>query len=192
VFLVPRLGPDSEIIRAVADSPGGPFVHAQTVIAPFAHNPTIRKMPDGRFVLYMIGGTPSAHIVNCTNGTQSSGARDADAAAGEPGRLSAGDGPFGSSIRASVADSVYGPWSAPSEVMFLNRSAALHGGWTNPSPHFNADGSLTLAFQAQGNRSKQAAHHALVGIATATGWAGPFAYVTGLPVTAEALDCVAG
>ena len=140
----------------------GPFSFAQTIIAPFAHNPTVRQLPDGTFVLFMIGrqhsrarsgsslfglslwsgGTPSTPV-HCDNSTTPITRNT------ETFRHEEHTRDFTSGIRVSAAPSVSGPWSTPVAINFTSNSDLLHGGWTNPSPHFYPNGSLLLAYQAQ-------------------------------------------
>eukprot|EP00051_Salpingoeca_urceolata_P010074 m.122744 g.122744 ORF g.122744 m.122744 type:complete len:407 (-) comp16574_c0_seq2:462-1682(-) len=160
-------GSNSAIIRATSTKPNGPFVYQQTIVAPFAHNPTIRQAPDGTFVLFFIGGAPSTPV-NCSgNSTFSVG--------------------VSSSIAVAWASSVTGPWQQ-ARVNFTNPSAILAGGFTNPSPHFLPNGTVVLAFQAQ----PPGKGWELVGIATADSFQGPYVLNSGEPVTPEAWWCVAG
>ncbi len=57
---------NSRIIRATSQTPDGPYAYAQTIRAPFAHNPTIRRAPDGTYLLYHIGGWPTVPS-NCSS-----------------------------------------------------------------------------------------------------------------------------
>ena len=50
---------NSRVIRATAPNVTGPYTMADVVHAPFAHNPTVRRLPDGSVVLWMIGGWPT-------------------------------------------------------------------------------------------------------------------------------------
>ena len=148
-------GSNSEIIRAESNSPSGPFHFAQTIIKPFAHNPTIRKLPDGSYVLYMIGGNGGGPQVNCENKTSTVQKPSKPASnvisretyvknlsTAESGSGGIEPGLFSGSIHVSHSPSVQGPWTEPTPVQFTGRSDLLYGGFTNPSPHFNADGRL--------------------------------------------------
>lgn len=172
-------GSASSIVRAVSDMPTGPYVFQETVIPAQAHNPTIRKIPNGGgFALYMIGAGEGGHSPNCS---------DPDSvAAGEAEILSG-------AIHVSSAPSIYGPWSAREAVQFANSSDQLYGGWVNPTPHFDADGTIYLGFQAQPEHLPWThSGGALVGIAKGTSLAGPFTYLSPDPVTADKIWCIGG
>ena len=167
-------GTNSKIVRAESSSPLGPFAYKQTIIEPFAHNPTVRKLPNNSgFVLYMIGGTPSTPIDCSTSSTVETTAPTT----------------FSGSIRVSYASSVEGPWSKP-ELVFFTRSDGLYSSWTNPSPHIFPDGSAALAFQAHPKDTKH--NWEMIGMATAANFSGPFAYTSPKPITPEQWYCVAG
>eukprot|EP00050_Salpingoeca_kvevrii_P019725 m.89685 g.89685 ORF g.89685 m.89685 type:complete len:346 (-) comp8541_c0_seq2:1340-2377(-) len=163
-------GTNSAIVRAESASPEGPFRFAETVVAPFAHNPTIRAMPDGSgFLLFFIGGSP-AKPANCS-----------------APNTALGSAVMRSGITAAFSTTPFGPWEFRA-VEFADRSTLLHGGWTNPSPHVHPNGSITLAFQAQpANKSWE-----LLGVAHAPSWRAPFSYLSPEPVTRELPGCVAG
>ena len=159
-------GSASSIVRAEGDSALGPFTFKETVIPAFSHNPTIRKSPhDGFYYLFMIGAGDSPGPPDCR---------------GEVARRLQES----SDIHVSKAESIHGPWSTPTPVVFSSTSEYLQGGYTNPSPHFMPDGSVYLAFQAGfSGKGKHAHGHALVGIANAPSPFGDFTYVTPDPVT---------
>jgi len=164
-------GTASSIVRAEADSPDGPFVMKETVIKPFAHNPTVRRGFDGYFYLFMIGAGDSEEPPDCTDGGGSV------SSIGD-------DEPVASAIHVSHSESIRGPWSEPAMIEFSSTSKYLAGGWTNPSPHFNPDGTVHLAFQAGFSNKGPLSHgHALVGIAIADSPFGPYKYLTEDPVT---------
>ena len=47
---------NSIVARSTASSLGGPYTFTEEVLPPFAHNPTIRKLPDGAYAIWFIGG----------------------------------------------------------------------------------------------------------------------------------------
>ena len=163
-------GQASMIIRAESLTPQGPFTYKETVIPTFSHNPTIRKGFDGAYYLFMIGDGTNAHPPDCTTNTTITN---------QSTKLPAS---ITTSIHVTRSESIFGPWSALETVVMADNSAMLCGGHTNPSPHFNPDGSVYLAFQAQPCDSE---HHslALVGLAKAKSWRGPYSLVSPDPVT---------
>mmetsp|Transcript_33601 Transcript_33601/g.95223 ORF Transcript_33601/g.95223 Transcript_33601/m.95223 type:complete len:498 (-) Transcript_33601:71-1564(-) len=62
-------GSNSAIIRAESADVLGPYAYAERVISAFSHNPTVRRLPNGSFALYMIGagGRDPSEIKNCSN-----------------------------------------------------------------------------------------------------------------------------
>lgn len=135
----------SEIIRAVADEPTGPFRYEQTVLpargeaywdGQMTHNPAICRV-GGKFVLFYLGGTyrgprPTPEEVAAhKNGRQ---AMECNASY---------------CIGMAVADSVYGPWERLDEPVLRPRP----GKWdsnvvTNPAPCIRADGSILLYYRS--------------------------------------------
>eukprot|EP00729_Bicosta_minor_P015616 gene15616-18303_t len=156
-------GSNSMVVRATSSAgPAGPFAWAEDIILPFAHNPTVRELPKG-------------------GGSSSSG--------GSRGR---GRGTlYGSGIFASHSPTITGPWSKPVMINFTDASPMLSGGGTNPSPHINPDGTVTLAFQMQPNITHDT-HWELVGVSTGPSWKGPFTLLSPNPVSAGNPLCVAG
>lgn len=178
-----QYGSNSAIIRAVADAPEGPYTYAETVVAPFAHNPTVRQLPDGSFVLFMIGGQPSTQQ-DCRVSQRSAGLRS---------RAAAGDDPSGISV--SWAPSVRGPWTTPQRLSFshYNTSKILDCAFTNPSPAILANGSILLAFQGGYCHSiVPGIGEEDIGVALAPSWNGTYALVTGEPIAIPPPWCVAG
>lgn len=178
-----RWGSNSEIVRAESQHPGGPYTMRETVVAPFAHNPTVRNLLDGGVLLFFLGyagGKP----VNCSDSTNSSvrSLRD-DIQTGIPtltgSRIFAMHSPFG----------VRGPWSSPREIEFEDDPAWSAGG-TNPSPVIDPkDGSVTLAIHRVHSTDPG---KALLGIARAATWEGPYHMLSPMPITPQQWFCVAG
>jgi hypothetical protein len=176
-------GNTSTIVRAEALSPFGPFTYKETVVPAFSHNPTIRKGFDGAYYLFMIGDGSEEVVPDCS----------VESAKAKPNGVRSS--PVSTSIHVTRAESIYGPWSDLKQVS-IESSDQLCGGHTNPSPHFNPDGSVYLAFQAQ--PCGGSAHSwALVGLSKADSWEGPYYLVSPEPVTPHNFSkyhpvCVAG
>jgi hypothetical protein len=184
-----RYGTNSAIVRAEAADPSGPFVWQEVVRRPFAHNPTIRQLPNGAgYVIFFIGGN-NVSSVDCHNET-----RDelllTTYANRTPHQL------VGGSIHAIHAQSVFGPWSQPVSIEFDDggsNTSAWVGGGTNPSPVIEADGSVTLAVQREFRASPPTGgNKELIGVARAKSWRGPYTMITTVPVKPEHPGCVAG
>ena len=181
-------GQASMIIRAEGDSPLGPFSYKETIVPAFSHNPTIRKGFDGAYYLYMIGDGTSTDVPDCTVDDADENTLISDVKRGEA---------FTTSIHVTRGESIYGPWSPVSSVEFMDKSEMLCSGHTNPSPHFNIDGSVYLAFQASPCDQDSPHYWALVGVAYAPSWDSPFSLVSPDPVTPHNYSkyhpiCVAG
>ena len=62
---------NSIVARSVSTtaSPLGPYAFAEELLPPFAHNPTVRKAPDGTYFIFFIGGCeyllPVAAMAGC-------------------------------------------------------------------------------------------------------------------------------
>eukprot|EP00940_MAST-03C_sp_MAST-3C-sp2_P000135 g135.t1 len=170
-------GTNSMIIRAVSKEPSGPFTFEEIVLAPFAHNPTARKLPNNEgIVIYFIGdgNAPRESVKNCTNSKISAPTERV---------FSTG------SIHAIHGPTVFGPWSDPVAISFDDNNSAWGGAVTNPSPHVESDGTVTMALQRafEANPGKE-----LIGVARANRWTGPFKMITSSPVEPEHWYCVAG
>lgn len=175
-------GSNSRIIRVTSTAgPAGPYAFAAVVVAPYAHNPTVRELPDGSFALFMIGGTPAVER-NCSGSPVAAG----------PAHARATDDPSGISV--SWAPRVTGPWSPPRRVEFSHfNGTQLNCSFTNPSPHVLANGSVLLAFQGGYCHSViSGVGEENIGVALALRWDGVYALVTGAPIVEPPPWCVAG
>ena len=109
---------NSEIVHAVAESPLAPFVipHGQPAVVPrFAHNPTVHRNKQGRFLLYHIGcgstpGGPCASCLHCKNGSTPVFSTEH-----QQGRNESCNGPHWTGLLTSA--SVDGPWRDEGEVL---------------------------------------------------------------------------
>ena len=124
---------NSEIVHLVAASPLGPFKppsgadeeYAQ-VVPRFAHNPTIHRNADGRYLLYHIGcGASPAACPDCVQGCTNGSTPQAPPLAASDGSC---NGPHWTGLRTSM--SLNGPWRDEGEVTFNTTHAQ---NWiTNP------------------------------------------------------------
>lgn len=122
---------NSECVRASSSSPTGPFITEEVVQGVFCHNPTVRKAPDGSFLMFYIGDDKSAEKTHCANGQSF-----------EPGP--SGLQVDNCEIRVKRAESITGPWSNNHKIS----SAALNGVCpTNPAPVIEDDGKIKLYYR---------------------------------------------
>jgi hypothetical protein len=156
----------SEVVRAVASEPTGPYEFAEVVLPArgseswdgrMTHNPFVVRRGD-ELLLFYIGATYEGEVPT---------AEEMDALRSEPG----GNGrifPWYSSIRIGMAraKSVLGPWERPGRPTF----DVAPRGWddsvvTNPSPCLAPDGSILLYYRSTGCK---------LGLAVASSPDGPF------------------
>jgi hypothetical protein len=126
---------NSECVRASAASPLGPFQVDEVVVPAFCHNPSVRRLPDGSYVLFSIGEPvpASALITTCLNGRTLS----------MPSSTTLHTSTCVIQVRSAPA--LTGPWSAPKS---LTAAAMVPLCPTNPAPVVNQDGSITLVFRS--------------------------------------------
>lgn len=136
---------NSEVVRAVADKPEGPYTFQEVVLPPrgaeywdgmMTHNPSIHKS-GSTYLLYYTGTTYSGSMP--------------DAEHQEPLGLSekAREARRNQRIGLAVSKSVYGPWVRPNEPVLQVRP----GRWdalmtTNPAPCMLPDGSVLLIYKS--------------------------------------------
>jgi hypothetical protein len=171
----------SEVVRAVSDSPGGPYRFEEIVVKPrgavfwdgmISHNPTIHYR-EGKYLLIYTGSTYSG---------QRPAGHEFDGQTWEtwieawhhkrPGLM--------------VADSVYGPWTRPDEPLLNTRP----GKWdsvliSNPAPCVAGDGSITLLYKGCDLPHLAGPYKGRfnLGVARAANWRSPFQRLSDLPIT---------
>jgi hypothetical protein len=141
----------SEVVRASADAPAGPYIFEEVVLLPrgpehwdgrMTHNPFIVKYDD-EFLLFYIGATYEGSVPS---------REEMDALRLESG----GNGrtlPWYSSIRIGMArsSSVFGPWQRPDRpTLDINPVGWDNGVVTNPSPCVAPDGRVLLYYRSTG------------------------------------------
>lgn len=184
-----KWGTNSAIVRAEAASPSGPFEHHEVVLAPEAHNPTVRRIPGGNgFVIFFTGAGGSQNVPACANATgYGINKVSTHSARSHLTRIS---GSVSGSVHVTFSVSIYGPWTRPIPVDFEDGNGTDWGaGFSNPSPHIAEDGTVTLALQRRFNSNPG---KELLGVARASSWRGPFRMITPTPVEPEKWYCVAG
>lgn len=173
-------GSNSMVVRATSAHPNGPFAFQEVVWGAFAHNPTVARLPNGSFALYIIGGNPS-QPKDCTNVSSPTLRAGSATPAPTPGLMSGG-------IHVLYGETVRGPWTLhPVEFANASTNPWFDSHFTNPAPHVEKDGTVTLAFQGGPKSGGE-----LVGVARAASWRGPYTVVTPTPVVPDHWYCVAG
>lgn len=182
---------NSEIVLARSATPDGPYEPAQTLLAPFAHNPTLHALPNGSLVIAHIGSGVPEHplITTCTNGTTPGappGAAAPGAAApparggglrlGVPGAalpppnfLFLASGVPGDGSAWEVVNSTGGDWAANNPALLINPE----------------DGSVILVYKVSCACPPPCKFCRQFGVATAPAWRGPYTDKGLIPVYGE-------
>lgn len=124
---------NSECVRVSSNSPLGPFSAEETVMGAFCHNPTVKRLSDGTFLLYYIGKGDQeiALYDNCADGQTFGDAYQLQQQACD--------------INVRAAKSILGPWSTPHDVLQTGLKAGICP--TNPSPVVEDDDSILMVYR---------------------------------------------
>lgn len=162
---------NSEIIRAEANDPIGPYKMVETILPVFAHGPSVRKLKNGSYVMMHLGcGRPFMKQINgCSGGVTPKGSMNSTHAMTEL--------PLCNQFNVSVmvSPSLHGPWSSSTQVFLssgVKKSWYVPSGrqFSNPAPHINSkSGTITCAYRAD---ARSGGEH--VSVATANSILGPF------------------
>lgn len=135
----------SEIVRAVSDTPIGPFQFEEVVLKPrgakywdgrCTHNPFIRKYKD-QYILYYMGSTHPFEDV-----------KDGEVIEKDDKRCIVGRA--NKRVGMAVSDSVYGPWKRLDKPILDIRIDSFDSYLTsNPAACINEDGSVLLMYKAR-------------------------------------------
>jgi len=147
---------NSRIIRAVSVNVTGPYKFVAEVRPPFAHNPTVRRMPDGSIVVWMIGGWPTVqHNCSSAESPQSNHSSSLFSLADDPvSPTDNGCGPEppfngGCGISYGWSANVSGPFQWDYlHIVDQNHSNLFDCAHTNPAPYVFTNGSIALGFNA--------------------------------------------
>jgi hypothetical protein len=165
----------SECVRATGPSPSGPFIDAAVVLAVFCHNPTVRRAPDGTYVLFHIGQPDPGRARNCSSA--------AEACSSNYPPLLPTDGR--EVVTYSSAPHPAGPWTPRGSAAFSGTGAGWLGWVSNPSVHFFSNGSALLAFRAKvmpGGENALPEGMEVIGLASAPHWSGPYTLAVEHPI----------
>jgi hypothetical protein len=171
----------SEIVRAVADVPEGPYVFEEVVLASrgeqfwdgqVTHNPAIRRHGDQFFLFY--------------TGTTFEGQRPTDPKDGGHFSEKWVTAWHGKRVGVAVADSVYGPWKRLDVPLLSSRP----GHWdsviaSNPAPWIHTDGRCIILYKSTSTRHPQSVFPGRFhfGIAEATRWDAEFVRTADTPIS---------
>jgi hypothetical protein len=166
----------SECVRAEGPTPAGPFVDAAVVLGVFCHNPTVRRAPDGTYVLFHIGQEDPGRALNCSSSAET-------CASNIPPRLPTDGRGF---LTYCSAPHPTGPWTPRGSAAFSGVGEGWLGWVSNPSVHFFDNGSALLAFRAKvmpgGDNASQRVGEEVIGLAAAPHWSGPYTLAVGHPI----------
>jgi len=168
---------NSQVIRAVSDGgPGGPYRHAEVILPPFHHNPTIAgPTPDGMYLLFYIGAdnvtneqdcsgaslpfVPLPCSPRCTNGSFARQNQDSNQYI----------------TMAWTADLVAGPWK---QRVVLRDNHGNPNSWhcseNNPAAHILPNGTVVLVYRANACNASAPTHGEHLGVAVADHWSAEF------------------
>lgn len=138
----------SEIVRAVSDTPQGPFVYQETVLKPrgpqywdgrMVHNPHITRQ-DGKWVLYYIGST---HPFEDVQPGETVGMTDPRVIVARTNKR----------IGVAVAERIEGPWKRfDAPVMTVRPDMDDNLFVSNPAPCVDEDGGVLLMYKYRSYR----------------------------------------
>ncbi len=171
---------DSEVVRAVSDSPLGPFEFVEVILPRrgqeywdgcMTHNPRIVTCGN-KYLLFYTGSTyPFPYR-----------APNDDADNNSPITIVAR---ANKRVGMAVADSLEGPWTRFDQPVLPVKPGTYYSFLTsNPSPVVNPDGSIYLMFKS---RAYEGWKHGTmsIGVAEAANWYSPFRVVTDQPLFGE-------
>ncbi len=158
----------SEIVRAVADKPEGPYTYAETVLPQrgaqywdgrVTHNPFITKCED-TYILYYMGTTFPFHKLTAQN-TRTEDEKYLVAQSNKR-------------IGIATSKSIFGPWIRRSTPVLNVRPDHFDSFLTsNPAPYLAEDGSVHLVYKAR-SYVNNAMGKMLLGAAYAKHYEGPY------------------
>lgn len=165
---------DSQVVRAVADRPEGPYRFEQVVLPPrgkgwwdgrMTHNPTIHRSGDW-YLLFYTGTTYDGPDTSERPPDPWGAGRNAQARANQR-------------IGLAIARSVEGPWQRPDQPLLEPRAGQWDGLMTtNPAPCIRPDGSILLVYKSAADQRDLLR----LGVASAPRFDAPFRRLSDEPI----------
>jgi hypothetical protein len=168
---------NSEVVRAEATNPAGPYTFKQVVLPPFHHNPTaIGPTPDGYYLIFSIGTTnPADWLLQCKGGLPACAAKDRCRSHGTPNT--------NGQISISWSRSMAGPWRTRVALApFVEPASAWNCKNNNPSALIREDGRVLLMYH--GSSCDKSLKGERLGLAEAVHWNSTFVKRGGGPIIA--------
>lgn len=173
---------ESEVVRAVSDTPEGPYTYAETVLpvrgpqywdGRASHNPRILKHGD-TYYLYYIGMTHPFEDIPNGEIVENDDMRTIVTRASKR-------------IGVAVSKSIYGPWIRPDRPNLDVRPDHFDNCLvSNPSPVIEEDGSVLLVYKARGFKNPpytgQLHGQMTIGLAKAEQCTGPYVRLSNDPI----------
>jgi hypothetical protein len=161
---------NSEVVRAVSDTPLGPYTFKEVVLPPrgpeywdgrATHNPSIQRHGD-TYVLFYMGST---NPIGVAPRNEKFSLDDPRATVGRANKR----------IGVATAKSINGPWTRYDEPVLQTKPGTFYSFLTsNPAPVIHEDGSVLLMFKSR--RYKPDGKHSgqMLGVARAPHYLGPY------------------
>lgn len=168
----------SEIVRAIADKPAGPYKFEEVVLPSrgpqywdgrSTHNPKIVKYKD-HYILYYMGSTNPFEDLTPENVSEFNL---------QSKRCIVGR--WKKRIGIAVSESIYGPWKRFDKPILDIKPNTFYSFLTsNPSPLIKEDGTVILIFKGRGYKGNK--HGEMnIGVATANSYMGPYRVIGDKP-----------
>ncbi|AHF92845.1 hypothetical protein OPIT5_24300 [Opitutaceae bacterium TAV5] len=170
----------SEVVRAEAAKPEGPYTFKQVVLAArgpeywdgcTTHNPTIRFF-EGRYFLFYMGSTHPLKDVRSEEGERTLSIEDPRVIVARSMKR----------IGVAWADNLEGPWHRQDAPLLPTRPGTFYSFLTsNPAPWIHESGQVTMLFKARAWEGHTNGRMS-IGVATAPGPLGPYSVIGDKPV----------
>lgn len=168
---------NSEVVRAVSDTPEGPYEFQEVVLPArgaeywdgrMTHNPMIARQ-GGKYILFYTGSTHPFPALKPHEKADNSDPRTVVARASKRTGI-------------AVADCIYGPWTRFDEPILPTRPGTFYSFLTsNACPAFRSDGSVYVIFKSR--RYDDYRHSSMmIGAAAAESWQGPYRVLNDAPI----------
>eukprot|EP01049_Picozoa_sp_SAG25_P001744 SAG25_NODE_83_length_16558_cov_10.239307_2_plen_397_part_00 len=178
---------NSAVVRAESDAPQGPYIHKQTILPPFHHNPQVfGPTPDGYYLIFSIGNDKEQWEIGCEEAV--------------PPRCTLRNNSFcrgaemptsNGRINLAYSQSVYGPWTE--KVILPYDADGDSSAWNcennNPTATILPNGTIVLVYRADPCKHSAgggAGGGESLGVAVALHWNSTYVRRSGAPIVSPA------